>query len=143
MAKIVCGKAVSISDMTYEEVEEQAEKVFRLAYKDISLNGDVTGKVKPRQAEEIKELKQAIGSLQTDLQALRTREKVALEKIQELTDYIVQVDGALSHHRSKEIQEIYEDIKAGLGLKIESLSKKLDRLMTFVGFKPDKQHKSD
>ena len=33
MAKIITAKKVSASDMTYEEINEQCEKVFRLAYK--------------------------------------------------------------------------------------------------------------
>ncbi len=150
MAKIICGKSVSISDMTYEELEEQAEKVFRLAYKNISLNGDVSGQVKQRQAKKIDELENAITTLSKELRAYKTTSDTLTKKLteqkqksQELADYLAQVDGALSHHRNKEIREIYEDIKAELGIKIENLSKKLDRLMTFVGFKPEKQDKTD
>lgn len=150
MAKIVCAKSVSVSDMTYEEVEEQAEKVFRLAYKNISLNGDVTGQVKQRQAKKIEELENAIITLSKEMRAYKTTSETLTNKLteqeqksQELTDYLAELDGALSHHRSKEIREIYENIKAELGIRIENLSKKLDRLMTFVGFKPDKQDKTE
>ena len=150
MAKIVCGKSVSVSDMTYEEVEEQAEKVFRLAYKNISLNGDVTGKVKQRQAKKIEELENAVTTLSKEMRVYKTTSDTLTKKLteqeqksQELTDYLAELDSALSHHRSKEIQEIYDDIKAKLGIKIENLSKKLDRLMTFVGYKPEKQDKRD
>ena len=72
MAKIICAKSVSISDMTYEEIEEQAEKVFRLAYKNISLNGDVTGETKRKQTEKIKELENAIVTLTKELKGYKT-----------------------------------------------------------------------
>jgi len=121
-----------------------------IAYKNISLNGDVTGRVKQRQTKKIEELENAITTLSKELRVYKTTSDTLTKKLteqeqksQELTDYLAELDGALSHHRSKEIREIYEDIKAELGIKIENLSKKLDRLMTFVGFKPDKQDKSD
>ena len=60
IAKVICAKAVSASDMTYEELDDICEKVFRLAYKDISLNGDVSGKTKRAQKEEIERLKQEL-----------------------------------------------------------------------------------
>jgi len=66
MAKIICAKKVSASDMTYEEVNEQCEKVFRLAYKDISLNGDVTGQVKRKQLERIEELENVMNQLEQE-----------------------------------------------------------------------------
>lgn len=63
IAKIICAKKVSASDMTYEEIDERCEKVFRLAYKDISLDGDVTGQTKRKQTETIKQLKEEIENL--------------------------------------------------------------------------------
>ena len=56
MAKIICAKKVSASDMTYEEINEQCEKVFKLAYKDTSLNSDPTGARRKRETEEIQAL---------------------------------------------------------------------------------------
>ena len=86
MAKIVCGKSVSISDMTYEELEEQAEKVFRLAYKNISLNGDVSGQVKRKQAEEIKALKEVITQLESENRTLKNRIDLLQQRLEENTD---------------------------------------------------------
>ena len=56
MAKIICAKKVSASDMTYEDINEQCERTFRLAYKDISLNSDPTGTTRKKQNERIQEL---------------------------------------------------------------------------------------
>ena len=53
MAKIICAKSVSASDMTYEEIEDQAEKVFKSAYPNIALNGNLLGRSKQKQEERI------------------------------------------------------------------------------------------
>jgi len=85
-AKIICAKAVSVSDMTYEEIEEQSEKVFRLAYKNISLNGDVSGQVKRKQGEEIKTLKEVIAQLESENRTLKNRIDLLQERLEENTD---------------------------------------------------------
>jgi len=88
MAKIVCGKSVSVSDMTYEEIEEQAEKVFRLAYKNISLNGDVSGQVKRKQAEEIKALKEVIAQLESENRTFKNRIDLLQQRLEENADLL-------------------------------------------------------
>jgi len=88
MAKIVCGKSVSVSDMTYEEIEEQAEKVFRLAYKNISLNGDVSGRVKRKQGEEIKALKEVIAQLESENRTLKNRIDLLQQRLEENADVL-------------------------------------------------------
>lgn len=69
MAKIICGKIVSASDMTYEEINEQCEKVFRVAYKDISLNSDPTGTARKEQTGKIQELEKKNEELKKKLEA--------------------------------------------------------------------------
>ena len=86
MAKIICAKKVSASDMTYEEISEQCEKVFRLAYKDMSLNGDVTGQVKRKQVEEIKALKEVIAQLESENRTLKNRIDLLQQRLEENTD---------------------------------------------------------
>ena len=138
VAKILTGKKTSTSDMTYvQDLDEHCFTVFKVAYKHLSLNGDLLGKAKRKQAEEIKELKEAITSLQTELQSMRTRERVAIEKIQELTDNLMNLDEALSHHRSKEIAEIYEDLKQDLGIKIKRNTEMLKKIVKFIGYKEE------
>ena len=83
IAKIIVAKKVSASDMTYEEINEQCEKVFRLAYKDISLNGDVTGKVKQRQSKKIEELENAITTISKELHAYKTTTETLSKKLEE------------------------------------------------------------
>ena len=69
MAKIICAKKVSASDMTYEEINEQSEKVFRLAYKNISLNSDPTGTARKKQTERMRDLEKRNEELQKQIQA--------------------------------------------------------------------------
>ena len=69
IAKIIVAKKVSASDMTYEEINEQCEKVFKLAYKDISLNSDPTGKARKKQTNRIQELEKRNEELQKQIQA--------------------------------------------------------------------------
>ena len=69
MAKIICAKKVSASDMTYEEINEQCEKVYRIAYKDISLNSDPTGTKRKQQNEKIQELEKKNEELKKNLEA--------------------------------------------------------------------------
>ena len=69
MAKIICAKKVSASDMTYEEINEQCEKVFRIAYKDISLNSDPVGATRKKQTERIQALEQEKEELRKKLEA--------------------------------------------------------------------------
>ena len=88
MAKVICAKSVSASDMTYEEIEQQCEKVFRLAYKDITLNGDVQGKTKRKQAEKIKELENAIATLSKELTGYKTTNDVLSKKVGSLDEQV-------------------------------------------------------
>jgi len=62
------------------------------------------------------------------------------QKITELTDYIVEIDEALLHHRSKEFREIYQQIKKDLGKKIEKNAETLMRIVKFIGL--DKETES-
>jgi uncharacterized coiled-coil protein SlyX len=62
------------------------------------------------------------------------------QKITELTDYIAEIDGALAHHRSKEIREVYEEIKKDLGKKIEKNAETLMKIVKFLGL--DKETES-
>lgn len=89
IAKIIVGKKASSSDMTYEEVTERCGKVFQLAYKDICLNGDASGKVKQKQAEQIKQLQQALIKQQQDIQSQKTI-------IETLTDKVSNQDATLT-----------------------------------------------
>jgi hypothetical protein len=84
MAKIITAKSVSASDMTYEEIEEQAEIVFRSAYPNLALNGNWQNKGKQEQEERIKKLEEAVFNLNKELQNSRTVTDVLTKKTVEL-----------------------------------------------------------
>jgi len=96
MAKIITAKSVSASDMTYEELEEQAEKVFKLAYRNLALNGNLLGTSKQKQDERIKDLESAIVDLSKKYQNSKTvsetltKRMIALEeRLEKFGGYIV------------------------------------------------------
>ena len=84
MAKIICAKSVSASDMTYEEIEEQAERVFKSAYPNIALNGNLLGKTKQKQEERINKLDDAVFNISKELQNSKTVSEVLTKKTVEL-----------------------------------------------------------
>jgi len=66
VAKVIVGKAVNISDVTYiTDLDAECERVFRETYKEFSLNGDVSGKTKREQSETIEKLEARIKELET------------------------------------------------------------------------------
>jgi len=51
---VICAKKVSASDITYiPDLDAECERIFRETYKEISLDGDVTGKTREKQSEVI------------------------------------------------------------------------------------------
>lgn len=89
IAKVICAKKVSASDITYiPELNKECLRVFREVYKNISLNGDITGKTKTKQAEEIEALKTEVEELrlfnrmltQTYGQELVKKARIALQE---------------------------------------------------------------
>lgn len=66
IAKVITGKKVNVSDLTYEQgLDAECERIFRETYKEISLNGDITGKTKREQSETIERLETRIKELET------------------------------------------------------------------------------
>lgn len=64
IAKVIIAKKVSVSDITYiPDLDKECERVFRETYKEISLNGDITGKTKREQSETIDTLRNEINEL--------------------------------------------------------------------------------
>jgi hypothetical protein len=99
MAKVICGKSVSVSDMTYEEIEDQAEKVFRLAYKNLALNGNLSGKNMQKQQEQIDNMKQAIQQIERENSTFKTR----IDLLQETTN-----------NQQKKVEELQENLDGTL-----------------------------
>lgn len=65
MAKVITAKKVSASDITYiPDLDAECERIFRETYKDISLNGDITGKTREKQTEIIEKLEARIKDLE-------------------------------------------------------------------------------
>jgi hypothetical protein len=79
VARRVCAKAISPSEASYDpEIIKECERIFRENYKDIALNGDLTGKTKREQAEKLGDLETALGNLEAENITLKLR----LDKLQ-------------------------------------------------------------
>lgn len=88
IAKVLVAKKASASDLTYTDIDKECERVFRESYKEISLNGDVTGETKRKQAEQIDKLRDAILSQEKQIVNLETRlETVTKGMKQEIEKY--------------------------------------------------------
>ena len=74
LAKVVTAKKVSASDLTYiPDLDAECLRIFKETYKEIALNGDLTGKTRQNQKEEITKLEQAIQQLETENYTSKTR----------------------------------------------------------------------
>jgi len=98
IAKVVTAKKVSASDITYiPDLDKECERVFRETYKEISLNGDITGTTRQKQTEEIQRLESAISRLATDIQAYKTTSEVLTKEVTDLKNVlrgIIKVGGS-------------------------------------------------
>lgn len=64
VAKVICAKKVSASDITYmPNLDAECLRIFKETYKEFALNGDVTGKNRRKQTEEIEALKKEVEEL--------------------------------------------------------------------------------
>ena len=95
IAKIICAKSVSRSDMTYEEIEEQAERVFKSAYPNLALNGNWQNKGKQEQEKRIKKLEEAIFDLSKELQNSKTVTEVLTKKTADLEKKLKESDESI------------------------------------------------
>jgi len=58
IAKVITAKKVSASDVTYiPDLDKECERVFRETYKEISLNGDITGKLDKHKLKQLRNLR--------------------------------------------------------------------------------------
>ena len=74
LAKVITAKKVSASDLTYiPNLDAECLRIFKETYKEIALNGDLTGKTRQNQKEEITKLEQAIQQLETENYTSKTR----------------------------------------------------------------------
>jgi hypothetical protein len=66
IAKVITAKKVSASDITYiPNLDAECERIFRETYREICLNGDVTGKTRKTQEEIIEKQNKRIEELET------------------------------------------------------------------------------
>lgn len=85
IAKLITAKKVSASDLTYiPNLNAECLRVFKETYKQISLNGDLTGKTKQKQEQRIKQLEEAIFNVNKELQNSKTVSEVLTKKTTEL-----------------------------------------------------------
>ncbi len=109
IAKVIIGKKASASDLTYTDIDKECERVFRESYKEISLDGDVTGETKRRQTEEIEKLQNAILSQEQQIQALQTRLEVLGKSHTELTDFVQKIR-EITFKSLKEYRDLLQQI---------------------------------
>ena len=89
IAKVITGKKVSTSNLTYiPNLNAECLRVFKETYKQIALNGDLTGKTKLKQEERINDLENAILTLSKDLQASKTITETLTNKMNEKDDTV-------------------------------------------------------
>lgn len=124
IAKVITAKKTSASDVTYKtSLDSECERIFRECYKDIALNGDVTGKIKQQQAERIDSLEQAMKQLESENLALKTRIDGLQQTTKEQLDYIAQIDGRLQE-RDREL--------AKLGYRFDETTKELASIKKLI-----------
>lgn len=100
LAKVITAKKVSASDLTYiPDLDTECLRVFKESYKEIALNGDLTGKTKQKQEQRIQELEQAINQLETE----NSTSKVRINLLQKNLEKEKQ-------ERKKEFKEATEEI---------------------------------
>lgn len=74
LAKVITSKKVSASDITYiPDLNAECLRVFKETYKELALNGDLTGKTKQKQEERIKQLEQVLQQLEIENSTSKTR----------------------------------------------------------------------
>jgi hypothetical protein len=74
IAKVITAKKVSLSDLTYTpNLDAECLRIFKESYKDFALNGDVTGKIKKKQEERIKQLENALNHVESENASFKTR----------------------------------------------------------------------
>lgn len=85
IAKVITGKKTNASDLTYKtSLDAECERIFRECYKDFALNGDVSGKVKREQAEQIEGLENLVVELTKENKNLKTQIEVLTQKLEGL-----------------------------------------------------------
>jgi integrase len=71
IAKVITAKKVSASDLTYvPNLDSECLRVFKETYKEIALNGDLTGKTKQKQEQRIHELETQVTELKTFIKVM-------------------------------------------------------------------------
>jgi len=101
IAKVITAKKVSASDLTYiPNLDAECLRVFKETYKEIALNGDLTGKTKQKQQEQIHKLEDAIVTLNRDLQGYKTTSETLNQKFTQL--------GEENQKQKQEIEDLKE-----------------------------------
>lgn len=106
LAKVITAKKVSASDLTYiPDLDAECFRVFKETYKEIALNGDLTGKTKQQQTEKIKEFEDALTTLSKELKGYKTTNETLTQKLEDVEDELKQTQERLSE-RDIEIAEL-------------------------------------
>jgi hypothetical protein len=74
IAKVITAKKVSASDLTYiPNLDAECLRIFKESYKQFALNGDITGKAKKEQTEQIKKLESALSQVESENSTFKNR----------------------------------------------------------------------
>lgn len=74
IACVITAKKTDASKITYRtSLDSECQRIFKESYKQFALNGDVLGKAKFVQAEEIERLKQALSNVESENLGFKTR----------------------------------------------------------------------
>ena len=112
--------------MTYEEIEEQAERVFKSAYPNLALNGNWQNKGKQEQEKRIKKLEEAIFDLSKELQNSKTVTEILTKKTAELEKKLKESDESIEL-----FTEIIETIQPFIDyMKVKENPKKIQDMLT-------------
>jgi integrase len=108
IACVITAKKTDASKITYRtSLDSECERIYRESYKQFALNGDVSGKVKHEQTEEIERLKKALIDVEKENASLKTRIEVLQKNFEShetiLTDLTERLDYYEKHGKKKPI----------------------------------------
>jgi hypothetical protein len=126
IAKVITAKKVSASDLTYlPNLDAECLRIFKESYKMFALNGDVTGKAKKEQTEQIMNLKTALSQVESENSAFKTRIDMLQKEVKEIKDSVSEKSEKLD--RLADIMQIIVNDRKDLP---EETKEKLRKMLT-------------
>ena len=146
IACVITAKKTDASKITYRtSLDSECERIYRESYKLFALNGDVTGKAKKQQAEQIKKLENALNNVESENASFKTRIDVMQKrvkkqetKVSEISDNLAGLEEALTELQKKHpeiTQEDLEAIRQPLTNAINQLNGKVELILDYLKLK--------